>query len=94
MLRATISRGRALKPIYNISGSLGSQQQQLAGYHLTASGRQQQQQMTPQGGEGNGYKYVNAEDEDLSFKGITDRAAATVFFTELFRGNELIELQE
>jgi len=36
--------------------------------------------------EEKGYKYVSGEEEDMSFKGITDRAAATVFWTELFRG--------
>jgi len=33
-----------------------------------------------------GYKYVNDQELDNSFKGITDRAAATIFWTELFRG--------
>jgi len=33
-----------------------------------------------------GYKYVNNEELDMSFKALTDRASATVFWTELFRG--------
>ncbi|XP_038212192.1 NADH-ubiquinone oxidoreductase subunit 8 [Zerene cesonia] len=33
-----------------------------------------------------GYKYVNAEDQDMSFKAMTDRAAQTIFWTELIRG--------
>ncbi|XP_047505002.1 NADH-ubiquinone oxidoreductase subunit 8 [Pieris napi] len=33
-----------------------------------------------------GYKYVNAEDPDMSFKAMTDRAAQTMFWTELIRG--------
>ncbi|CAG4975708.1 unnamed protein product [Colias eurytheme] len=33
-----------------------------------------------------GYKYVNAEDPDMSFKAMTDRAAQTIFWTELIRG--------
>ncbi|CAL8135835.1 unnamed protein product [Orchesella dallaii] len=33
-----------------------------------------------------GYKYVNNQELDNSFTGITDRAAATIFWTELFRG--------
>ncbi|ODM88914.1 NADH dehydrogenase [ubiquinone] iron-sulfur protein 8, mitochondrial [Orchesella cincta] len=37
-------------------------------------------------GSCHGYKYVNSQELDNSFKGITDRAAATVFWTELFRG--------
>ncbi|XP_046980317.1 NADH dehydrogenase (ubiquinone) 23 kDa subunit isoform X2 [Schistocerca americana] len=32
------------------------------------------------------YKYVNAEEESMEFKDITDRAAQTMFWTELFRG--------
>lgn len=33
-----------------------------------------------------GYKYVNAEDPDMSLKAMTDRAAQTIFWTELARG--------
>lgn len=33
-----------------------------------------------------GYMYVNAEEPNTSFKGMTDRAAQTLFWTELARG--------
>lgn len=33
-----------------------------------------------------GWIYVNAEDKSMDFKDITDRAAQTIFFTELARG--------
>lgn len=33
-----------------------------------------------------GYKYVNAEDPNMSFKEMSDRAAQTLFWTELARG--------
>ncbi|XP_046959907.1 NADH-ubiquinone oxidoreductase subunit 8 [Vanessa cardui] len=33
-----------------------------------------------------GYKYVNAEDPDMSFKEMSNRAAQTLFWTELARG--------
>lgn len=33
-----------------------------------------------------GYIYVNSVETDMSFKGLTDRAADTVFLTELIRG--------
>jgi len=34
----------------------------------------------------NTYKYVNAEGPSMDVKEITDRAAQTMFLTELFRG--------
>ncbi|PSN51354.1 NADH dehydrogenase [ubiquinone] iron-sulfur protein 8 [Blattella germanica] len=34
----------------------------------------------------NSYKYVNAEEPSMEMKDITDRAAATMFWSELFRG--------
>jgi hypothetical protein len=34
----------------------------------------------------NSYKYVNAEERSMDMKDITDRAAQTMFWTELFRG--------
>lgn len=33
-----------------------------------------------------GYKYVNAEDQDMSFREMSNRAAQTLFWTELARG--------
>lgn len=33
-----------------------------------------------------GFKYVNAEDPDMSFKEMSNRAAQTLFWTELARG--------
>ncbi len=33
-----------------------------------------------------GYKYINPEEPGMSFTEITDRAATSLFFTELFRG--------
>jgi len=33
-----------------------------------------------------GYKYVNAEDVSMKWKDIADRAAVTLFWTEMFRG--------
>ncbi|XP_041978021.1 NADH-ubiquinone oxidoreductase subunit 8 [Aricia agestis] len=33
-----------------------------------------------------GFIYVNAEEQDMSFKAMTDRAAQTIFWTELARG--------
>lgn len=33
-----------------------------------------------------GYKYVNAEDPDMSMKEMSNRAAQTMFWTELARG--------
>jgi len=33
-----------------------------------------------------GYKYVNAEEQDVSWSAINDRAAVTMFWHELFRG--------
>ncbi|XP_026729064.1 NADH-ubiquinone oxidoreductase subunit 8-like [Trichoplusia ni] len=33
-----------------------------------------------------GYKYVNAEDPNMTMKALTDRAAQTLFWTELARG--------
>lgn len=33
-----------------------------------------------------GYKYVNAEDPEMTFKAMSDRAAQTIFWTELARG--------
>lgn len=33
-----------------------------------------------------GYMYVNAEDDDPSMRGMSDRAAQTLFWTELARG--------
>jgi len=38
------------------------------------------------GGQEKGYKYVNPDEPGMSFNEITDRAATTVFWTELFRG--------
>lgn len=84
MLRASISRAKgsmSLMPIYNSSSitlastsvlSAGQPQKQFAAYHTTPSRL--------------GYKYVNAEEDDYSFKALTDRAATTIFWTELFRG--------
>jgi hypothetical protein len=36
----------------------------------------------------NSYKYVNAEEHSMDMKDITDRAAQTMFWTELFRGKQ------
>lgn len=36
----------------------------------------------------NSYKYVNAEERTLNMKEITDRAAQTMFWTEIFRGKQ------
>lgn len=33
-----------------------------------------------------GYMYVNAEPQDMSFKALSDKAAQTMFWTELARG--------
>lgn len=33
-----------------------------------------------------GYIYVNAQEKSMDFKDVTDRAAATMFLTEIFRG--------
>ncbi len=82
MLRASISRAKgsiSLMPLYNSSPiastsvlSAGQPQKQLAAYHTSPSRL--------------GYKYVNAEEDDYSYKALSDRAAATIFWTELFRG--------
>lgn len=44
------------------------------------------------GGAGGTYIYVNAQEEKDDFKSVTDRAAQTIFWTELFRGFIAIQL--
>lgn len=73
MLRASISRITGKLPVYSSSVVASASVKQSAHFH-TSQGRLES------------YKYVNAEEEDLSWKGITDRAALTIFWTELFRG--------
>lgn len=42
------------------------------------------------GGQEKGYKYVNPDEPGMSFTELTDRAAGTLFWTELFRGELFI----
>lgn len=75
MLRSALVRG---------SSVIGNRPLPLftsASYHTTSS--RPSAQVQPK----QGYKYVNAEEPGDSFMEITDRAAQTVFWTELFRGN-------
>jgi len=73
MLRVSLSRARgSLLPLYSASSSSVPTIRQQANLH-TSPPKQ-------------GYLYVNKDEQDDSFKGITDRAAATLFWTELYRG--------
>lgn len=49
-------------------------------------GQERSNQLSPSNYETPGFLYVNNKEEDLSFGAITDRAADTLFFTELIRG--------
>jgi len=78
MLRSVLLRSRKVLPVpvYSVSGLHTSR---------AACG-----EPTPKQSSTPGYKYVNPDEPGMSFTEITDRAAATIFWTELFRGKSLL----